>query len=226
MAFTLSSVVPWGRSLAEYAAMFSLSDADLAGRVLGCADGPASFQAEARERGAHVVSCDPLYRFSAAEIERRIGETYDTVMEQLRRNRDGFVWSRFASPEEVGEVRMRAMRRFLDDYPAGRAEGRYRDDALPALGFADGAFDLALCSHFLFLYSAQLDLDFHLAALRELARVAAEVRVYPLVSLDGTPSPHLDPVRRELARLGLRADRVPVAYEFQRGATEMLVVKG
>jgi hypothetical protein len=50
--FTLSDVVPWGRSFDEYQRMFVLSEDDLATTILGCADGPASFNAEATRRGA------------------------------------------------------------------------------------------------------------------------------------------------------------------------------
>jgi hypothetical protein len=42
--------------------MFVLSDADLGLRILSCADGPASFNAESTRRGTAVVSMDPLYR--------------------------------------------------------------------------------------------------------------------------------------------------------------------
>jgi hypothetical protein len=73
--FTLDQVVPWGRSYEEYTAMFLLTGTDLAGRILGCGDGPASFNAEASRRGSAVVSCDPLYAFSTAEIEARIDAT-------------------------------------------------------------------------------------------------------------------------------------------------------
>jgi hypothetical protein len=45
--FTLERVVPWGRSFDEYRRMFVLSSDDLRLRILGCADGPASFNAEA-----------------------------------------------------------------------------------------------------------------------------------------------------------------------------------
>ncbi|MEJ2690734.1 MAG: SAM-dependent methyltransferase, partial [Deltaproteobacteria bacterium] len=51
MSFTLEKVVPWGRSFAEYAAMFALSKADLQGRILGCGDGPASFNASLSRQG-------------------------------------------------------------------------------------------------------------------------------------------------------------------------------
>ena len=44
---------------------------------------------------------------------------------------------------------------------AGRADGRYVEAELPTLPFADRSFDLALCSHLLFLYSVQLGEEFH-----------------------------------------------------------------
>jgi hypothetical protein len=65
--FTLDRVVPWGRSFDEYRRMFALTDADLTSSIVGCADGPASFNAEATARGHSVISCDPIYRFSTAE---------------------------------------------------------------------------------------------------------------------------------------------------------------
>ena len=57
------------------------------------------------------------------------------------------------------------METFLGDYVAGAAEGRYIDAELPTLPFPDASFDLALSSHFLFLYSAQLGEEFHVMSL-------------------------------------------------------------
>jgi hypothetical protein len=148
--FTLASVVPWGRSFDEYRRMFALSDADLAGRILGCGDGPASFNVAATQRGASVVSCDPLYRFDATPIRTRIDQTRIEVLEQARRNAHEFVWDdAIPDVDALERVRMSAMTAFLDDYEQGRSEGRYLDAELPSLPFADDAFDLALCSHFL-----------------------------------------------------------------------------
>ena len=48
MTFTLDRIVPWGRTFDEYRAMFALSTTDLEGRILGCGDGPASFNAAHR----------------------------------------------------------------------------------------------------------------------------------------------------------------------------------
>src|ERR1041384_3411481 len=84
--FTLAEVVPWGRSFDEYCRMFALSSDDLHRRILGCADGPASFNAESTTSGLSVVSCDPLYMFTTEQIGRRIAETCDIIIEQTRRN--------------------------------------------------------------------------------------------------------------------------------------------
>jgi hypothetical protein len=225
MSITLDEVIPWGRSFDEYRRMFLLSDEDLAGTVLGCGDGPASFNAEATARGHRVVSCDPIYVFPTSEIERRVRECYGGLIAQVKAAPDAFVWTHFRNPDHLGECRLAAMRRFLDDSEAGKAEGRYIAASLPRLPFADGRFSLALCSHLLFLYSGKLDLAFHIASVEELLRVAGEVRVFPLLGLDGKPSPHVAPVLSHLSGKGLRADVDAVPYEFQQGGDRMLRVR-
>jgi hypothetical protein len=220
----LKDVVPWGRSLAEYRAMFSLTDVDLAKRILGCGDGPASFNAEMTAASGRVISVDPVYGFSEIQIRSRIAEVYPTILEQLTRHRGNYIWDHFSGVEHVASTRMQAMGRFLRDYEPGRQQGRYVEAALPALPFENQAFELALCSHFLFLYSTQLNLEAHVAGARELCRVAREVRIYPLVSLEGTESPHLGPVVERLSAEGIAASREAVNYRFQKGATDMLVL--
>ena len=64
----LNEVVLWGRTLGEYKLMFDLSKADLNSKIIGCGDGPASFNAEMTELGHSVVSIDPVYQFSAKQI--------------------------------------------------------------------------------------------------------------------------------------------------------------
>ena len=53
--FILSEVVPWGRSYSEYVDMFDLGNQDLMGSVLGCGDGPASFNATMNKMGHCVI---------------------------------------------------------------------------------------------------------------------------------------------------------------------------
>jgi hypothetical protein len=204
--------------------MFALSDADLRGRLLGCADGPASFNAEATRRGASIISVDPLYRFDGRSIRERVTATYDEILDQTRQNMYEFVWDDIRSVEELGRVRMEVMEDFLADYDSGKRDGRYLDAALPDLAFPDRCFDLALCSHFLFLYSEHLSAAFHRSAILELCRVAREVRVFPLLALGGRPSPHLPSIVDDLnGSCEISIETVP--YEFQRGANQMMRVR-
>lgn len=220
----LDEVVPWGRSLAEYVQMFNLTPADLRRSIFGCGDGPAGFNAELTQQGGRVTSLDPIYQFSAAELEQKITAVYPHILEQLQQNSHNYIWETHKTVEEIGRVRMEAMQCFLADYEQGIDEGRYLVGQLPELPFTNHQFDLALCSHFLFLYSDQFDLLFHLASLEELCRVAKEVRIYPLVNLRAEKSPHLGNVLQYLMDEGWRVELQPVPYRFQKGATEMLVV--
>ena len=223
--FTLDHVVPWGRSFDEYRRMFALRDDDLARRIVGCGDGPAAFNAEATRRGHRVTSCDPLYRFDRAQIADRIAATCEQVLEQTERNAGEFVWgdvSGIRTVDELRTVRKAAMQTFLEDYEAGKEAGRYVDAALPALPFAADSFGLALCSHFLFLYSSQVSERLHRDGLLEMARVAREVRVFPLIALGGARSPFVETCVRDLAEAGCAVTIERVAYEFQRGGNEMM----
>lgn len=129
----LKNVVPWGRSLAEYRAMFSLTDEDLSKTILGCADGPASFNAELSSIGKRVVSVDPIYQFNRQQIESRSHEVYPEIMQQVSDNKDDFVWNAIHSTAHLGEARMKAMTAFLADYDNGKSAGRYVTGSLPVL---------------------------------------------------------------------------------------------
>ncbi len=223
MSFSLERVVPWGRSFIEYKAMFNLSEADLQQFILGCGDGPASFNAELTQRGGHVISVDPLYQYPAPKIESRIDDTYDMVMEQTARNQDEFVWDHVTSLEMLGAIRKAAMDRFLGDYKVNRH--RYIPAELPHLPFEDGRFGLALCSHFLFLYSDQLPFEFHIRSLIELVRVAKEVRVFPLLELGAKESRHLEAAITRLDDEGYDIHIQQVPYEFQKGGNQMLSIQ-
>ena len=222
----LSKVVPWGRSLNEYREMFTLSETDLDKTILGCGDGPACFNAELSKIEGNITSVDPIYQFSSKQIRSRINEVYPQIMEQMSKNKDDYVWNNINSVDELGKARMEAMKIFLGDYEAGKKSGRYITASLPELPFENKAFELALCSHYLFLYSEHVNQEQHITSMRELCRVANEVRVYPLLSIgNNLQSNHLEPVISALSDSGINATLVPVEYEFQKGATEMLVAK-
>jgi ubiquinone/menaquinone biosynthesis C-methylase UbiE len=107
----------------------------------------------------------------------------------------------------------------------GIADGRYVIGELPRLDFSDEKFDLALCSHLLFLCSEHFSYEFHRAALFEMLRIAAEVLVFPLLTLAMNPSPYLTPLLEDLASAGYVHEIRTVPYELQRGGNQMLCIK-
>ena len=202
--------------------MFLLSESDLNKTILGCGDGPACFNAEWTQLGGKVVSADPVYQFSPEQIKSRIEELYPEIMEQMSKTAENYVWANIKSVADLGKIRMDAMSKFLLDFSSAPA-GRYVNSGLPNLPFENLQFDIALCSHYLFLYSDQVSEKEHLAAITEMCRVAKEIRIYPLVALNGSKSKHIEAVTTLLKNLNRKILFKKVNYEFQKGATEMLV---
>lgn len=226
IAMELPVVSFFGRTLEEYTRFFALGPAALRGRaVLDVAAGPSSFTAEASRRGIDAVAVDPLYHRPPAALADQIREDYARMFLQMRARPRLFRLKAFASFDEAEADRRAAATRFLADYEGNVRHGRYVRAALPLLPFLDGAFDLVLCAHLLFLHAARFDFDWHLAACVELARVSnGEVRIHPVCAADGKPYVHLDRLRSELGGLGLTSAVVRVNYEFFAGSNSMLVL--
>lgn len=91
-------------------------------------------------------------------------------------------------------------------------------DSDSSLSFPDFAFDLALCPDYLFTDEENQNVDFHLKQIHELARVAKEVRIFPLSDSQGFPSPLLGPVL-----LGLQQENYGIEV---RDVTTFLHPKG
>ncbi len=216
------SIVPWGRNFDEYCRMFALSEQDLRLRILDCAGGPSSFNVECNEKNGQVISLDPIYQFSKEKIQARIAETYEEVLQTTIANKDKYIWKHFGSPMQLGSMRMATMRKFLADFPQGKMLGRYVVGELPKLSFKKDRFDLALCSHFLFLYSENLDYQFHAQSIKAMLEVAREVRIFPLVDHNGKKSVHLKKILEEFRTYKPLVRKVD--YDFQIGANEVLIL--
>ena len=215
------AVPPWGRSAAEYEAFFALSDVPPSARILDCGSGPSSFAAEWSRKGRFVVAADPMYRYSARGFLADFDSTAARMLAGMRKARDRFRWDHYGSPEDVVRRRREVLTAFIADLQAETRSGRYVSARLPDLPFRSGSFDLVLCSHLLFLYSTEFDAETHLSFLRELLRLGREVRVYPLLDMDGRPSPHLEGTLQAL-RASARVELVPLSFEFRSGDSKML----
>lgn len=221
----IGEVLVTARPLDEYRAMFALEDADLVGGpILDCPGGAGSFAAGVRAMGGEVVSVDPVYAtprddlLAHARAETLRGNRY------ARDHPDLYVWTFFRTIADHRMRRLAALDRFAADFRG--PDDRYVVARLPRLPFGDRRFRLVLSAHLLFTYPDHLDHDAHLAALRELVRLAGhEVRVFPLVDTTVARYPGLDDLRRALAADGVASEVRPVGYEFQRGAHEMLVLR-
>lgn len=224
MAYELKNVVPWGRNLDEYTSMFNLTSSDRTKRIISFGDGPASFNSEMTRRNGKVISTDPVYQFSSQEIKQRIDEIKDTVIEQARNNAGNFVWKTIRNVEELEQIRLSAMAKFLQDFKNGKKEKRYINHELPnKTEFDDLTFDLGLSSHFLLLYS-QLGLDFHIASITEMLRISKEIRIFPILNLDAKKSELLADII-EYFGSDFVVDIKKVNYEFQKNGNEMLTIK-
>src|SRR5699024_6318298 len=127
-----------------------------------------------------------------------------------RERDDQFDWDVRGGVVGHEAVRRAAAERMLADLEA--APERYVAGALPSLPFASDSADLALCSHLLFTYADRLDAADHVAAIVEMARVASEVRIYPLVDHWGTPQPEL--VRTVIDRKSTRLNSSHVSISY------------
>lgn len=222
----LPAIAFFGRTLEEYARFFALDPVALRGRaVLDVAAGPSSFVAEARRRGVDAVAVDPLYDRPHAELVARVREDYARMFAQMREKRRLFRFKTFPTFDAAEADRRAAAARFLADYEGNARHGRYVRASLPLLPFLDGAFDLVLCAHLLFVYAARFDFVWHVAACTELARVSSgEVRIHPLVGPGGKPYAELERLRAELGALGITSEVRKVNYEFFVGSKSMLVL--
>lgn len=224
MTFKLDNVVPWGRSFDEYSLMFQLCDSDKAKKIASFGDGPSSFNYEATQKGYSIFSFDPIYQFSKEELQNRIEEVRKIVMKQMEENKDNYIWNNIKDINELENLRMSAMRVFLEDYNIGRKQGRYVEHELPnRLQIKDKSFDVGLSSYFLLLYT-KLGYDFHIKAICEMLRVCKEVRIFPILDLNSEKTELIFNVIEYFNKRNNIEIR-ETSYEFQKNGNKLLIIR-
>lgn len=224
MAFQLNNVVPWGRNMEEYKTMFLLNEEDMKKKIAGFGDGPASFNFEAHCLGCDITSYDPIYQFNKEELEKRIEDVRGIVMQQMSENKDNYIWTKIRDLQQLEQIRMDAMKLFLNDFEVGLSEGRYRYHELPnCLPEEENYYDIGLSSHFLLLYT-QLGFDFHIKSIGEMIRVCKEVRIFPVVDLDANQADMISNVIDEFKKK-YDVELKETNYQFQKNANKMLVIR-
>ncbi|NCT57020.1 MAG: class I SAM-dependent methyltransferase [Legionella sp.] len=186
--------VLWGHHVSEYQEMFDVSDAALEANLLEYGCGASAVNAELHQAGTTVVSIDPLFALSKPELVQHVNQDFDERVQQVLADQAQFNVESYGGMEAFLATRRAGMEIFFADYNAGIEEGRYKALVSGALPFENFSFDLALSSHYLFANAADDAIAYHVKTIQDLARVAKEVRIFPLIERAGTPSELLGPV--------------------------------
>jgi hypothetical protein len=209
----IGEIVISARPFADYAAQFALSDNVLRnGRILDCPGGASDFAATVRSFGGQATSVDPCYAYDISELAQRITADLTRVLDWTAAQPDRFpmdeqgVWCHASAWRDTAEA-------FLADIQRDRSHNtrHYQPAALPDLPFPNDSFTLAVSGFLLFTYPRYFDVGFHLRALRELLRVAREVRPHPLNDSAGNPCPMLETVLGHLTAEGIQAELMTVS---------------
>ncbi|QPA33027.1 class I SAM-dependent methyltransferase [Thermaerobacillus caldiproteolyticus] len=221
----LERIVFIGRTFEEYMDMFSLSMEELKGKkILDCPAGACSFTALGNKLGLDVTACDIAYYHSVEDLELKGLQDIEHAMEHMEKAKNNYIWDYFEDIEGLRKHRLSALKDCVNDMR--ESNGRYVPVTLPSLPFKDAEFDVILSAHFLFMYADRLDDQFHITTLNELLRVSKEeIRIFPLVDLEGKRYTHLDHLVSYLIENGCTVEEVKVPYEFQKNAHSMLKIK-
>ncbi|WP_156040895.1 SAM-dependent methyltransferase [Chondromyces apiculatus] len=220
----IGDIIISARPADDYLAQFALTEPDLLrGPVLDCPGGASDFGVHVRALGGRAVSVDPAYGVPPEHVDQRLRADFHRVTAWTATRPDRFPpgpdgrWQRLPRWQSAAQT-------FLDDYRRDRDEatGHYLPALLPTLPFPDRAFALATSGFLLFTYPDHFDLAFHLRALRELLRVADEVRVHPLNDSARTPYPRLDALCDTLRADGVHVDTLAVESPTDRHDTHSL----
>lgn len=93
---------------------------------------------------------------------------------------------------------------------------------LPHLPYATNAFDLALCTDFIFYH--QLSMKDIMSIISELCRIASEARIFPLLDHQGKNSEDLGPLLLMLQQKNYGVEVRQVPYQTGISANAMLRV--
>jgi hypothetical protein len=221
----ISRIVFLGRTYDEYISMFDLSEKELMGkRILDCPAGACSFTAVGQKKGLDVTACDIAYYHSGEDLENKGFQDIDHAMKHMEKAKGNYIWDYFKDIEDLRAHRLSALKDCTNDMSEFRE--RYVPVTLPSLPFKDAEFDILLSAHFLFMYADRLDYQFHITTLNELLRVTKEeIRIFPLVDLEGKRYEHLNKIISYLTDSGCTVEEVEVPYEFQVNANSMLKIK-
>ena len=220
----MRKLVLWGHHVAEYQAMFDLTDEAMRSRVLEFGCGPSAVNAALHKKSQLFISCDPLFQLPLTELKQQTMALFDDRLKQVEADYSQFDVGEYGSMAAFIASRRAGMDDFFADYAEGLREKRYVPDLTSWPLPRTAAFDYALCSHYLFADPSTQSLDEHVALIADLAHLAHEVRIFPLISGLGEPSSLLGPVLMQLQEHNFGVEVREVSYSLYPQGNAMLRV--
>lgn len=220
----MRKLVLWGHSVEEYREMFDLSQDEINSKILEYGCGPSAVNSQLAQSNNRVVSCDPLFVLDRDTLYSKTVMLFTQMADEVQAHQDHFDFSRSGGFDPLMADRKLGIETFFTDYDQGKSDQRYIGVTDYNLPFADFSFDFALCSHYLFADLDEQTVDFHLSVIRELARVAKEVRIFPLIDKDGNTSPFLGPVLLGLQQENYGIEVREVDFHLHQSGNAMLRV--
>ncbi len=214
----------WGQHLDEYKDMFALTDEDLNKSFLEYNSGVSAFNHEVQSKASACVSCDPWYVLDKKSLREKIELNFNARLLELENNLSNLDVSRYGSFEKLVAYRRQGIESFFADFEEGLATKRYLPITVDELPFPDFNFDFALIANNFFADLDYQTVEYHISRIKELARVAKDVRIFPLVDANGEPSSLLGPIIMGLYQDNFRVEVKDVAYYLQHRGNAMLRV--
>lgn len=214
-----------GRTFDEYVDMFNLQIENLKNKkILDCPAGACSFTALGRNNAFEVQACDIAYTFKTNDLYNKGKQDVEHAIEKMELSKSNYNWSYFKNTSDLKTHRLQALEDCTEDMK--KHPNSYQSVSLPELPYEDNEFDILLSAHFLFMYSDRLDYNFHIQTIDEMLRVASEeIRIFPLINLEGKRYENLNDIIKYLNELGYTTEEIKVNYEFQTNANTMLKIK-
>jgi hypothetical protein len=223
--YTVKGFAFIGRTFNEYKQMFELSATDLqSNSFLDCPGGSCSFTAEATKQNIEATALDIEYGKSPDIFKTICENETKKIKIGFSDAKSLFRWDYYKNLDNLISIRETAARLFLNDYVDNPTN--YNQCTLPSIPLNDDSFDIVLSGHFLFLYADRLPFEFHLKTIEELLRVCKkEIRIYPLIGLDGKRYPELDALLEILKTKGFSPSIKKIDFEFLKGSNHLLIIK-
>ncbi len=210
----------WIYDFSDYQQMYDLTQSDFSKTILDFSAGISSFNAEASARGMKVISVDPAYQLSEAAMDSHARTVLHHTISQLEADPTRLQNHSADSRQKIESLWEKTEKLFLQDYATGKSQQRYQSIKLPSFPYSSLQFQLALCTDYVFHHALSRE-KVH-AILKELARVAEEVRIFPLLDNNGKMPAELGPLMLYFQQKNYGIEVREVPYHTLKGGNAML----